>query len=553
MTPNSNESTPKFSNDSERHGLLGRVIENWLISANERQYQIPFCQVLAAEGETILYVSPHGPFEKGKDVITRTTTGETRAYQLKAGNIGLSEWRNMYGEIVNLVELAIEFPGTAPITQFVPYLVTNGELTDPVLEQVRVSNLGWQNRVDKKLHIVQKGALFERFRASHGAYLPHEVADFRTFLELILHDGSAPAEKEKATLLIEHVLPREPQQESSLNIARAASSIVLLAAYITRSAVLASNHWCVFEYWVLTGAYVLYLAEKSNKAESECEVSFGLCEIAAENALSALADECAARGHLIQGAPLIDGHAYRTRITILCGLLSAWDLSLRVRRKERSKADFVHSFLNARLKEAAMWGESAVPYLFLAALESEQDCKPNVAEGIAIQLVREISGANGASGAGRGLPSPYYSPEEALRLNYGLDPLNPEQFVGQSYSIASLIDFLARRWRRQALAGLWFGVTRMMFEAFLPASAPDWFRWRCSEGIQDGSLPGEPQSWETLRTRAETISLAQLPPILLKHPAFAMWLILVYPHRFTPPMAKFIEDAVWNSSYGLEY
>lgn len=345
--------------------------------------------MLAAEGETILYVSPHGPFEKGKDVITRTARGETRAYQLKAGDIGLGEWRSIRGEIVNLVELAIEFPGAVPITQFVPYLVTNGQLSDPVLEQVRVENVSWQSRgIDKRLNIVQGGELFERFRASHGAYLPRELADFRTFLELILHDGSAPAEKEKAARLIEHVIPHQPQEESPLNIARAASSIVLLAAYISGSAVLASNHWCVFEYWVLTGAYILYLAEKSNKAESECQVSFELCEIAAEDALSRLAEECVGRDDFVEGHPLTDGHAYTARITILAGLLSAWDLSLRVRRKPRSKADFVQSFLNARLKEAARWGESAVPYLFLAALETEQDCKPYAAEGIAIQLGR---------------------------------------------------------------------------------------------------------------------------------------------------------------------
>lgn len=359
--------------------------------------------MLAAESETILYVSSHGPFEKGKDIITRTGAGEIRAYQLKAGNVGLSEWRAIYGEIVNLVELAIEIPGTPPITEFVPYLVTNGELTDPVFEQVRVANVTWQNRgIDKNLHVVQKGELFERFRASHGSYLPHELADFRTFLELILHDGAAPAEKEKASGLIEHVLPSKPEDESSLNIARAASSIVLLAAYISGPAVLAANHWSVFEYWVLTASYVLYLAEKSNKAELDCQVSFELCEIAAEGALRALAEECAGRSDFVQGLPLIDGHTYRSRITVLAGLLSAWDLSLRILHKSRSKTGFIQSFLTARLKEAAMWGESAVPYLFLAALEAEQDCRPDVAEGIAIQLVREISTANGASAEGRG-------------------------------------------------------------------------------------------------------------------------------------------------------
>lgn len=33
--------------------MLERVIENWLASVNERQYQIPFCQLLAAEGEKV--------------------------------------------------------------------------------------------------------------------------------------------------------------------------------------------------------------------------------------------------------------------------------------------------------------------------------------------------------------------------------------------------------------------------------------------------------------------------------------------------------------------
>jgi hypothetical protein len=266
--------------------LLGRVIENWLTSVNERQYQLPFCQVLAAEGETILYISTHGPFEKGKDVVTRHPNGEIRAYQLKAGDIALGAWRDIYGEIVNLVELAIELPGNTVISEFVPYLVTNGELTDAVLEQVRAANVTWEHRgINKALRVVQKGELFERFRSSHGAYLPHQIEDFRTFLELVLRDGSAPAEKQKAAQLIEHVLPAHPEKENSPAIKRAAASLVLLAAYITGPASLASNHWCAFELWILAAAYILYLTEKSGKAQSACQISFDICEMAAEGAL----------------------------------------------------------------------------------------------------------------------------------------------------------------------------------------------------------------------------------------------------------------------------
>ena len=234
---------------------------------------------MAANGETILYVSSHGPYEKGKDIITRTATGEIRAYQLKKGDIGLTEWRNIYGEIVNLVELPIEFAGSPPITDFVPFIVTNGELTDPVTEQVRAANVGWQSRgIGKALHVIDKGSLFDLFRNAHGAYLPKELVDFRTFLELILREGSAPAEKEKAARLIENILPAEPELASVLNISRAGTSIALLTAYITGPAALASNHWCVFEYWVLAGAYILHLVEKSKSAETECQASFEICE-----------------------------------------------------------------------------------------------------------------------------------------------------------------------------------------------------------------------------------------------------------------------------------
>ena len=81
--------------------------------------------------------------------------------------------------------------------------------------------------------------------------------------------------------------------------------------------------------FLLAGAYVLHLIEKLAKAEPDCQVSFQLCEMAAEAALSALAEECEQRANLVQGFPLVDGHAYHARVTILVGLLSAWDLSLK--------------------------------------------------------------------------------------------------------------------------------------------------------------------------------------------------------------------------------
>jgi hypothetical protein len=183
--------------------------------------------------------------------------------------------------------------------------------TDPVIEQIRVANLSRHNRgCHNELRNIARGELFGMFREAHGAYLLRELADFRTFLEFILHDGSAPAAKKMAALLFEHVPPSNWDSVGHLDIGHAATSVALLTAYIAGPTVLAANHWSVFEYWVLSGCYVLYLAEKSGRAEAACTAAFEICKMAAENALLALAEECKDRDNFVQGLPLDDGAVY---------------------------------------------------------------------------------------------------------------------------------------------------------------------------------------------------------------------------------------------------
>lgn len=490
-------------------------------------------------------MSSHGPFEKGKDIITRTSAGAIHAYQLKKGDIGLSEWRAIYGEIVNLVELAIEIPGLPATVDFVPFLVTNGDFTDPVAEQVRVANVSWASRgLNNQLRTIPKGELFEMFRDAHGAYLPRELVDFRTFLELILHDGTAPADKEKAALLLERILPSDLPSRTDLDIARAAASVALLTAYITGPAELAANHWSTFEYWVLAACYILYLIEKSGRTQTRCDSLFEICELAAENALTALSKECNERQDFVQGLPLDDGHVYRTRMTIIIGLVCSLDLALRIRGKSRNHTSIARSLLQERLKETLFWGESATPYYWMCMLFAEQDCNSNLAEGLAIRLVRDVAEANGESGTGRGAPNPYFSPEQALRLAYRFDELNDEQFGGFSYSIAPLVNFLSRRLRRQALSSLWHSITRISLLDYVPANAAEWYRWKSEEGLLNSCLVEEPQSWEKLRNEANTIATNSLPLSLSHRPGFLLWYVLVYPHRFAPATAKAIDDAV---------
>src|SRR5216683_2719353 len=146
MTLNSSEDLNPSTANSSNNGLIGRIVENWLTSATERGYQIAFCQLLATEGEELLYIATHGPFEKGKDVITRAPDRSIRGYQLKGGDIRLGEWRSIKEQIDNLVELPVHLPQCPPNSRHLPFFVTNGRVDDVVLDYINTANLGWQQR-----------------------------------------------------------------------------------------------------------------------------------------------------------------------------------------------------------------------------------------------------------------------------------------------------------------------------------------------------------------------------------------------------------------------
>jgi hypothetical protein len=516
-----------------------------LTSANERQYQIPFCQLLAAEGETVFYISPHGPLEKGKDVISKLPTSYS-TYQMKGGDIGLSEWRAIYGEIVNLVELPIEHPSVGLVAKHQPFLVTNGTISDPVLEQIRSANTGWKARgVKNQLKVISKGELLARFLKVHGSYLPKEPADFRLFLELVLRVGNEPLDKEKFSTFLRTVLPFEDASVSPLNSKRAIASVVLLSAYVLQSSDNQGNYWALFEGWTVVAAHILALVEKLNLIPEFWKESFDLCSRASDGALEELWRECKSRQHLIEGDGLTDGHTYATRITLLLGLLSCFSLQRQLRNRHKDETDReVANFLVSNLRHGVLWGESAIPYLVLTALNLEQFCEMRLAEGQIARLALEVANLNGITNEStKGLPDVYVGPERAIRIRIGLED-STEDFVGHSYTLEAMLHFLARRWLRVTLSLVWFGFTRLSLLELRPANKWEWYVWKAESGELRSRFVDEPQSWQNLLMEAERLNAAEFPATLLKDPAFLLKFLLVYPHRFQSPLVLALERAL---------
>jgi hypothetical protein len=241
---------------------------------------------------------------------------------------------------------------------------------------------------------------------------------------------------------------------------------------------------------------------------------------------------------------MTEGYFYGTRMTLLTGLLSALALYQKATDSDSGPAPFLRQFVTRELGSMKIWGESAIPYFALTALHLEATGQQVVAESLIISTLKTVLEINGGETNRRGLPSPYYSPDEAIRFQMSLDEDRIEDFVGASYTAAALIDFLARRWRRQALRQFWFLITAMTMRAFSPKEPWQWFLWRSEEGDMTSRLPNSPQSWTALLKDVEAVDLSVLPKALLEKPDFAFFFVLVYPHRFTRELLKLIEKTV---------
>ena len=522
--------------------MIERVIENWLTNADERQYQVPFCQLLTAEGEKVLYISKHGQAEQGKDIITLGMDSVPRAYQLKAGGIKLSDWRSFRGEVVELVEYPVNHPSLLRRTRHIPFLVTNDEVSDPVLSAVKTDNQQWLARGFRELRLVTGTDLVARFKQMHGTYLPVELKDFSLFLELVARDGREPLDKQSLALFLESVLPLRAAGRIPMRaLQRALASALVLSSYVLQSAAKCRNHWALFEGWTFVGSYILAMATKYDAEQRWWGSSFQLCELAAATALEELCLECETDTRsLTEGIPITDGHFHAARLTILTGLLSAWAITFRMRGQTCPKEAFISDFVRKHIAKIRLWGESAVPLLLAAALQLERRVSQLEAENLIANILYSVASTN-ARDEGIGVPNPYYEAEKSIRIADGLEPDFQERFRGHSYSMETLVDFLARRWRRRTLARLWEEVTENQFLTFRPSETWEWFVWRARHGSLDTRFPGRPQSWTALLAAAENRSTDALPARLLQNPTFALLFVLVFPHRLRPDLFAFIE------------
>ncbi|MGA9624469.1 MAG: hypothetical protein WBL65_18235 [Bryobacteraceae bacterium] len=516
--------------------MIESVIANWLTKTNERNYQIPYCQVLLAKGQRVLYVSTHRPMEQGKDIITVDNDGAYHAYQLKTGNIDQKTFRTIKGEVEELVERSIVHPSVDKAKGHRAYLVCNGEITDEVrylIDQMNADNVLRDRRV-AHLDIITMHGLLHDFLAAQGQFLPTTFSELGMLLDVYNAAGTDFVPVHRVFRFFEHGLfTRVGGTKQEARNAVAAS--VISTGYLLQSFQRSNNAYAVFEGWTTLAGCMIQYAYRSGLRSEDWHDSLALVRTAIDAALQDLWAEVVTRTNFLEGNELVDGaEIYRARVTIMLGALSAYALNT----PGFDGHDRLRALVLGNRRYLWLWGESAFPYLFSIIKYLEHAGEHHA--GIELLTVILQGTANAfANPAARELAPPYYSAERILRAMVN-DELDELESSGGSFILRPILHMLARRTARDRIATHWKQVSKVPVREVRTTDTMDLFSWRMAQATNVTEILPRTQSWAALQQEANQPSIAL--DALAEYRHILHYFILVCPHRATPDVMRVLDS-----------
>ena len=524
-----------------------RLVENWLINVNEKTFQIPFCQMLTAEGYTVLHLSRHGSFEEGKDVIAINPIGTPCAFQLKGakGKISQTEWATYIDQVNRLVEVPIAYPGVDKTKPRQVFFVTNGELDEEVRVEIERRNSDWEKRGHPILQVITKGALLRRLLAIQDDFWPSRLKDDRDLLELYLDNGYGILQKPKFAAFLSRLLDNSdtsrPEERK-----RALVSASIFSTYALTPFENTKNFVALIEGWTIYLASLIGYVEQYKLLKKHWEGTLNLVIMEIQKQLIDLCDELRQRKSYVVGNAIVDPPFYQGRLTLLISLMAV--LGMWTYRSESlvtaDHENWINEFIWAHVRELNYWGDAAAPQILAVSWYMKAKGAPQIYDRILDNMIRLVLKTNTDTTL-HGLPDPYHDLREVVSNVYNIsDTMKHENFFGRSYTLKWIIELMTRREWKGIIAELWSGITHVDFAKFRPDSTSDFCRWHDENGNLIIHIPKKPQSWGELYKEAFVIDEKYIPKIFKKYPNLLLLFVIVFPHRMTDDIVKFLDNWV---------
>jgi hypothetical protein len=217
-----------------------KLIEIWLDSAGERQYQFAFRNALLGDGYTILHDTSHTALELGKDIIACSPSGELFAYQLKGnpgGRITIAQWQTLIAQIQTLIYQPISHPSIKAGTPHTPVLVTNGEIHEDVYAAINGLNASIVGPNARKLQTITRGPLLEQIIKAADTVWPVDIGAQRNVLNIYVSEGDDELPVQEFVSLLSDGLPADKYSETAI------PAMHLIAAIVSSNWIERSNYF----------------------------------------------------------------------------------------------------------------------------------------------------------------------------------------------------------------------------------------------------------------------------------------------------------------------
>jgi hypothetical protein len=233
----------------------------------------------------------------------------------------------------------------------------------------------------------------------------------------------------------------------------------------------------------------------------------------------------------------------RARNLVLASALTVTDLNgldAKVLGAESAKQR-LESLLSK--KRLFSWGESAVPHLLAIQWYCEKwnleiDAFPELESVIA-----ELCERNHPRSEDVAFAPPLLSADDVMAELFRSDPVRlPNRRAPGTWTVEALMEFFARRNRREFLDRSWRKISRLDLLSFQPESTVDILIWECREGHESVRKPEMKQSWSALRNEAMTDRSETLPRILQTDSNFGLMFLLTYPHRLSAALISTLDN-----------
>lgn len=523
--------------------MIEKLIENWLTNTSERGYMPAYCQLLIEQGNDLLYVSTHSVLEHGKDVIVKTNEGDIVCYQLKDENIDTAEWRNIQGELEEMIKIPVTIPSIVGRKHTTSWLITSGTVSDAVRDKINAFNsINWNENVEKKLFYKDRNALVSEFSKYYFKFLPTNPTDLNNFLQMYISDGSALFPIEKYIPLLERNLHISDHTQSKNKWKENIGSSLIMTNYLLYPWIQSKNWISQIQAWVVLRSYVLYTLKVSGKLKiKDISQSLQIIDQTINYLFEGLLKEAESRDHLIEGDWRTDSVVYAYRTTIVLGFLCSYALSLTINGKEDVSINTrVLKVIKKHISNIKFCGESFVPLVMSIFFFLEKEKDSNAINYLKILILALIEKKNIPSKYG--WPSVYYGYEDSIRIvNNLLIDTHEEYFVGVSYTLKSLVDILVRRDEKDFLTYNWRKISHNQYASFIPKSPIDILLWRINEGVNRTEFPNQTQSWRSLKAESK---LTKDEDCFLNNTGFLLLFLLVYPHRINTQRVTLIDKAL---------